>query len=493
MLEAEVHEQLREFLREATISSWSHHLTMARIVSRALRLKRSALIQTGRSSKRYCLSYLVPALLSHCPILLVAPPEVQQHLLRVEIPRLQEWLATGDTANLILATPQDWLRDCLEARGRFPQGILTLIDGAGDLENYTRELLTAQMLPSDWDTLLQDYPEGAAAIWDLRVRLTKSFFDRPKNPYECYLLAETEQEALSYLLGQLAAASPLPPSLCQFWQRWQTEGQMRWASLAREKGQFILHVAPVQVAAALRPIWQQQTTVFIDGFLDKDKNAAIYRQQLGLGEMLCLKFSPSRQSESIQLYLPERLPLPNTPEFQGVLLEEVRTLLHLCSHVPKAAVVLVEDIPLRARVGTKLAAEFGSRVQVQKESLPDDGILVSGWQFWHAHQGDFPTPQLLIIATLPIPSLEDPLVAERVAYYKRQHQDWFRRYLLPVALGEMPRAVLPLRESQGVVAILDNRVNSRSYGRQILEVLSPYARINYLEPTWFGIIDFSVT
>lgn len=486
MLEAKVHDRLREFLREGTTSSWSHHLTMARIVSRALRLERSASIQTGSSSRRYCLSYLVPALLGERPVLLVAPPEVQQHLVKVEIPRLQEWLADGGTANLIFATPQDWLRDRLEARGRFTSGIPTLIDGAGGLENWTRGLLTDQMLPQDWELLWQKSSQQVA-IRDLRVRLTKSLFDRPKNPYECYLLEEIELQGLSSLLGQLAAASELPPSLYRFWQRWQAEGQVRWASLARGRGQFTLHAAPVEVAAALRPIWQQQITVLIDSFLDRDKEAAIYRQQLGLGEMLCLKFSPSRQSESIQLYLPELLPLPNTPEFQGVLLEEVRTLLHLCSHVPKAAVVLVEDIPLKAQIATKLAAEFGSRVQVEKESLPEDGILVSSWQFWHAHQANFPTPQLLIIATLPIPSLENPLVAARVAYHKRQRQDWFRRYLLPVALREMQRAVLPLRESQGVVAILDNRLNSRSYGSQILQVLSPYARINYLEPTWFGI------
>ena len=485
MLEAEVHDQLREFLREGATSSWGHHLTMARIVSRALRLQRSALIQTGSSSPRYCLSYLVPVLLSDRPVLLVAPPTVQRHLLEVEIPRVQEWLTSCEVANLKLADPEDWLRDRLKAGGRFPTTIPVLIDGAGDLETWTRDLLTARLVHRDWDLLLQQYPEAAAAIRDLRVRLTKSLFERPKNPYECYLLEEAEGESLSQLLEQLSAISALPASVGQFWQEWQRPGRMGWLSLSRERGQFTLPVAPVEVAALLRPLWQQPT-VLIDGFLDQEREAGIYRQQLGLGEMLCLKFSPSRQSEGIQLYLPERLPLPNTPEFQGVLLQEIRTLLHLCSHIPKAAVVLVEDMPLKAQIGTKLAAEFGSRVQVEKENLPSDGILVSGWQFWHAHQADFPTPQLLIIATLPIPSLENPLVAGRVAYYKSQRQDWFRRYLLPVALREMQRAVLPLRESQGVVAVLDNRVNSRSYGRQILQVLSPYARINYVEPTWFG-------
>ena len=92
---------------------------------------------------------------------------------------------------------------------------------------------------------------------------------------------------------------------------------------------------------------------------------------------------------------------------------------------------------------------------------------------------------MLIIATLPIPSLEDPLVAGRVTYYKQRSQDWFRLYLLPAAIRELQRAIAPVRESQGVVAILDNRVNHRSYGQQVLTALSPLARINYPDTNWF--------
>ncbi len=72
-----------------------------------------------------------------------------------------------------------------------------------------------------------------------------------------------------------------------------------------------------------------------------------------------------------------------------------------------------------------LAADFGSR----ETSLDDRGILVTGWEFWRQHQAALPPPMLLAIATLPIPSLEHPLVAGRVAYYKRKRKDWFRQYL----------------------------------------------------------------
>jgi ATP-dependent DNA helicase DinG len=496
LLEAEVHSSLLSFLKERGKPNWPHHLTMARIISRALRLQRSALIQTGSPVGQYCLSYLTPALLSETPVLLVAPESVQQHLIQVEIPQLQEWLQTskeiclGDRwsdgfKGLLLTSPQAWLCDRLENLGHFPKNILTLIDRADDLENWTRSYLTIAIEDWHWDALTHDCPYYAEYIRDVRVQLTKTIFSHPKNPYECYLLDAVETESLQDFLQTLEAKSALIPPFQQFWHRWQREGQTIWVSLARESGKFTMNLTPIDVASFLRPIWEQQPVALIGSFLDSDKNATVYRQQLGLGELLCLKFLPNRQNEYIQLYAPERFPLPNTPKFQIALTHEVLALVRLGDRLKKPIIVLVEDIPLKSRLGAILAAEFGSRVRVEKTELAEDGILVCGWQFWCDTQDRCSTPQLLIAATLPMPSLENPLVAGRVADYKRQRQDWFRLYLLPIALREIQRAVMPLREFQGVVALLDNRVNSRSYGDRVLTALEPYARINYLDPSWF--------
>lgn len=170
-------------------------------------------------------------------------------------------------------------------------------------------------------------------------------------------------------------------------------------------------------------------------------------------------------------------------------MSELRALLSANTANQGLTVVLVGDVPLKAQVGSVLAAEYGSRVQVEKTCLDERGILVTGWEFWRQNQGVFPAPHLLVIATLPIPSLEDPLVAGRVAHYKRLRQDWFRLYLLPEALSELQRAIAPVRESQGVVALLDNRVNHRSYGQQVLTALHPLARINYLDASLFNHLE----
>lgn len=502
MIEVEVHSSLRAFLREQGQLTWPHHLTMARLVARALRLGRSALIQTG-THHNYRLSYLAPALLWPEPAILVAPTSVQQWLLQVEIPRLQQWLGadkpiqTGDRfpdqrfRGLLITSPADWLKDRLEGLGRFPDGIPTLIDGADDLEAFARNQLQSCIQPRDWDELMLGRPQQADLIRDVRVRLTKAVFDHPPNPYECCLIEAHEQEALRQLFEVLQPQSSpsgyryLPPRWQQFWQGWQGSGQLLWAAIARSQGQFSLYCEPVEVATSLSSIWTRQPVVLIGEALELETSASVYRASLGLGDLTCLKFSPDRQNELIQLYLPDGLPMPNTPRFQEALIQQVRSLLALSSDFGAPSVLVVGDVPLKAQLGAVLAAQFGSRVQVEKTQLDHNGILVTGWEFWRSHQGEIQPPQLLMIATLPIPSLENPLVAGQVAYYKQRRLDWFRLYLLPTALRELQRAIAPVRSSQGVVALLDNRVNHRSYGRQVLLSLSPFARINYLDSNLF--------
>ncbi len=507
---------------------------MARLVARGLRLRRSALIQVGAAcgyQGQYRLSYLAPALMWTEPIVLVATENVQQRLREVEIPRLQQWLQankaiqtsnrwpSADFQGLLLTSPQAWLADQLEQRGSFPCGIPTIIDGVDDLEDWTRTQLTSSIQPSNWDELMLACPMLKEVIRDARVQLTRAIFQHPANPYECYLISLAEQDILRHLhatlqqQNQQAIAShrasahhkyrqpQLPQAWTNFWQRFHMEQQLVWATINRRQGLFSLYCTPAQVASALSPIWTRQPVVLIGSALDQDAEAPIYRQSVGLSDLTkspqappihvgvpvtCLKFSADRHSELIQLYVPDRFPLPNTPQYQAAFIEQVHSLLSLSTTAPGLTVILVGDMPLKSQVGAILAAEFGSRVQVEKTCLDDNGILVSGWEFWRQHQSVLPAPQLLAIATLPLPSLENPVVAGRVAYYKKTGQDWFRLYLLPTAMNELARAIAPVRDRQGVVALLDSRVLHRSYGAQVLAALGPLARINYLDSSLFS-------
>lgn len=490
---------------------------MARLVARALRLGRSALMQTDALSRyhgRYRLSYLVSILMWQGPVILVATEAVQQRLLMVEIPQLRTCLQssnqtskairTGDRfpspdfQGLLLTTPDSWLSDRLYQQERFPPGIPTIFDGVDDLETWAFAQLTTQLQPSDWDELMLACPNQTDVIRDVRVQLTKAIFQRPANPYECCLLEPLEQEALAALFQALQPSDGVSDSIAlpavwqTFRQALQLDDRLLWADILRRQGQFSLHCGPVEVATALAPLWLQQSVILIGGALDVDADALMYRQRLGLDDLTCLKFTPDRQDEVIQLYLPEKLPMPNTPEFQWALIREMHSLLRVSAGIQGLTVLLVDDVPLKAQVGSVLASEFGSRVQVERTCLDDNGVLVTGWEFWRQHQSVLPAPHLLAIATLPIPSLENPLVAGRVAYHKQLRQDWFRLYLLPTALAELQRAIAPVRDHQGVVALLDSRVIHRNYGQQVLTALHPIARLSYLDPHLFSQPDYSV-
>jgi ATP-dependent DNA helicase DinG len=529
-IEVEVHSSLREFLRSLPERSWPHHLTMGRLVARALRLGRNALIQTGAwEDGSYRLSYLMPLLLWQNPSILVVSEAIAQRLLQVEIPRLQEWSDIRkevrwddreiaepsalhsvlsvrwpeDFDGLLLVSPDVWLADKLSGGDRFPAGIPTIFDGADDLEQWTIEQLTVGILSHHWHELLLAYPDRAEAIRNARVQLTKAIFQHPANPYNCHLLDALELEILHELMRLLCEETPdgetcFPPAWRAFYQRVRAENSLTRAELDRESGQVSLYTSPADIAEVLRPIWQQQPIVLLGGALDLDSKAAIYRQRVGLDDLTCLKFAPDRQHEFIQLYLPDSLVLPNTPQFQPMLIRELHELIRVSSAEANAwdgetsemranfTAILIGDTPLRAIVGSILAAEFGSRVRVEQTELPDNGILVAGWEFWREHQAQLPPPKLLAIATLPLPSLENPLVAGRVAYYKQQRQDWFRLYLLPTALSELQRAIAPVRSCQGAIALFDSRAIHRSYGRQFLSALEPMARINYIDASLFA-------
>lgn len=491
LLEAEVHDALRDWLRQHPQPLWGHHLTMGRLVSRALRLHRSALIQTGTLCDRYHLSYLIPALLSEIPLQIVLSPARQTQLLQQDLPALQVWLSQYQDRvlkpNLKVLTPTEWFQQGQDSNGSPALNLPTVIDQADYLENWARDYFSQTLTPRDWENLRQSCPPLQDKIRDLQVHLTKALFSRPPNPYECYPLTVQEEAILTaYLPDFLTAIAPLNHPLQSFWQTWQTQtdNSLLFAKLERQTGQFTLHLSPVNLADLLQPYWQSPL-VILGGFLDADKPATTFRKTLGLGDLLCLKFSPNRQTESIQVYLPEKLPLPNTPEFKGILFEQVQRLIRASLGLQLTIVILLDDFPLKAPLGTLLAAEFGARVQVEKTSLMPAGILISGWDFWCQHQEQLPSPHLLIVGTLPLPSLEHPLVSRRVSYYKRHHQDWFRAYLLPTAIKAIQQAVMPLREKQGMIAVFDARINSRSYGSQILDALEPYAKSNYIDLSWF--------
>ncbi len=461
MLEVEVHQRLRSLLQTDGIPPWPHHLTLARLVTRALRLGPSAVMEVGGLAGvqgHYRLGYLAAALLWPGAVVLVASPEIQRRCLQVELPRLRTWLQVekplyrehwppGIRTGLLLLTPRQWLA-ALFTPGSPLRELPTVVDGLDNLEQWAEAALTQSYTPQDWDEWVWAQPHRAELIRETQLALTESLLRHPPNPYEQWLLSDTEQHWLQAV-----------------WPLSRSQG-VRWVTLERSLAQFTLHCSPLWALTELAAHWPPQPWVGLGMALG----------DIALPGVTRFRFAPHPRDEVVHLYAPAHLPPPNHPQFYPAVRQELHRLLPVAAG--GLVVILVQEQPLQTQLTVALAAEFGSRVQRERTALEENGILVSGWEFWQTHQERLPSPSLLVIPLLPIPSREQPLVMARIEALRQQGRDWFREYLLPRTLAQLQRAVAPVRG--GRVALLDSRVCHRSYGAQILAALEPLMRYSRL-------------
>ena len=182
---------------------------------------------------------------------------------------------------------------------------------------------------------------------------------------------------------------------------------------------------------------------------------------------------------SSDLYAPLRQPLPNSPLYGQHLLDQCRRLVLGQAGL---SVILIDDAALRLSLASGLAAEFGSRV-VHASTAPEaNGVVCASWRWWFDHQERLPLPAQVVVALLPIASLEDPLTAARVETLRREGGDWFRNLLLPDAINRLQRGIASLRRSGGRLAVLDGRLRAREWGRAVLAALQPWVQLTRLLP-----------
>ena len=144
--------------------------------------------------------------------------------------------------------------------------------------------------------------------------------------------------------------------------------------------------------------------------------------------------------------------------------------------------LVLDDDRLLKGLTSELAAEFGKRVIGESTAPETNGVICCSSHWWISSYEKLPPPEQLIIALLPISSLESPLTASRVEAFKQQGLDWFRDLLLPELLSSLPSLVLPVRKNYGRIAILDGRLRSRAWGQKVFDVLEPWIPVERLLP-----------
>ena len=105
-----------------------------------------------------------------------------------------------------------------------------------------------------------------------------------------------------------------------------------------------------------------------------------------------------------------------------------------------------------------------------------NSVLVGSQSFWEGIDIPGSALQCVIIDKLPFAPHTDPLVAARMQLRAEAGEDPFASIQLPsaaIALKQGFGRLIRRRDDRGIVAILDNRIVTRTYGRVFLETLPP--------------------
>ena len=150
---------------------------------------------------------------------------------------------------------------------------------------------------------------------------------------------------------------------------------------------------------------------------------------------------------------------------------EGRTLALFTSHAMLRAVhARLAEWSERERIVVLAQSAGGSRRQLLEQFVTGRAVLLGTSTFWEGIDLPGDLLRCVVIAKLPFPVPDDPLVAGR----SERYEDPFREYHVPVAALRLRQGfgrLIRTREDRGAVVLLDRRLSSRTYGETFLRSL----------------------
>jgi len=188
--------------------------------------------------------------------------------------------------------------------------------------------------------------------------------------------------------------------------------------------------------------------------------------------------SPFDYATQALLYVPRHIPVPGTAQYEDVLFEEMRSLIEASSG---RAFVLFTSHQMLRRIAPRLSAAVDWPVLVQNESGGKDAILqqfredthsvLCGTRsFWEGVDVPGESLSLVIIDKVPFAPPDDRLLMARCEACADKGGNAFYDIQLPEAMAALRQGAGRLIRSQddrGVIAILDSRLYTKSYGRVV--------------------------
>jgi len=243
---------------------------------------------------------------------------------------------------------------------------------------------------------------------------------------------------------------------------------------------------PVEVSAILSDVlWKGTCPVLLtSATLSVSGNLSYFRDRVGLGGVDVSELIVDNEFDFARkalAYVPAGLPDPGDEGFPSAAARETSAILALSGG---GALVLCTSYRTLGALEELLRDALPFTLYVQGEAPrthllrafreEEDAVLIGTGTFWEGIDVPGESLRCVIIDKLPFAPPADPVVAARIGAIRERGGDPFAEYQLPEAVLALRQGVgrlLRRGDDFGVVALLDHRVLSRSYGALFRENL----------------------
>jgi ATP-dependent DNA helicase DinG len=295
-----------------------------------------------------------------------------------------------------------------------------------------------------------------------------------------------EYEALSRRAGEIA-------SELDIFRSGDLDNYVSWIE-RRERGIF-LEACPIDVSGMLkeRLFSRVPTCVLTSATLTVADSFEYVRRRIGFDEgrelSLATEFNIQKQA---LLYVPKTMPDYRDPSYTERAAGEIRSILRASNgrafvlftsyrQMETLFYILSRDLPYPCMVQGKGGGK--GRILEEFKTTPN-AVLFATSSFWQGVDVKGEALSAVIVDKLPFQVPSDPLVAARTAHIQREGGNPFSQYQVPNAILRLKQGFGRLIRSttdRGILAVLDNRLSTKSYGRLFMESLPDYEVTNRVE------------
>ncbi len=257
---------------------------------------------------------------------------------------------------------------------------------------------------------------------------------------------------------------------------------------------FQLHLTPLSIAETFgkQMASSQCAWIFTSATLAVRQDFTYFSSRMGLLEAESRTWpSPFPFSDNALLYVPKRMPLPQSAGYSDAVVEAAMPLIEMCHG---GVFILCTTIRAVDRISSRIQAILeensierplfiqgtaGRHDLLERFRSAGNGILVGSQSFWEGVDVKGKALSLVVVDKLPFAPPDDPVLAARLKLLEQNGGNGFMDYQIPETIMSLKQGAGRLIRDEkdvGVLMICDTRLVDKPYGGRIWRSLPPFAR-----------------